>query len=45
MLKNHKLTYLNQQIHLAACELVLEFYVNAYRSPDDESTFVTDLES
>lgn len=31
ILKKHKLTYLNSQIHPVAKELVLEFYVNAYR--------------
>lgn len=30
MLKKHKLTYLNNQIHLVAKDLILEFYINAY---------------
>ncbi|KAI5431987.1 hypothetical protein KIW84_035937 [Lathyrus oleraceus] len=43
MLKKHKLTHLNAQIQPVARDLVLEFYANAYRAPDDEATDSTQL--
>lgn len=33
IMTKHKLTYLNSHIQPVAKELVLEFYVNAYRPP------------
>lgn len=37
VLKCHKLTYLNNQIQPMAKEMVLEFYLNAYRPPSKDT--------
>ncbi|KAI5415126.1 hypothetical protein KIW84_040545 [Lathyrus oleraceus] len=41
VLKKNKLTYLSSQIKLVAKELVLEFYVNAYRPPTKDDAAVS----
>lgn len=41
MLKKQKRTHLNIQIQSVARDLVLEFYANAFRAPDDEATDAT----
>ncbi|KAI5444568.1 hypothetical protein KIW84_012999 [Lathyrus oleraceus] len=45
VLKKHKLTHLNAQIQQVERDLMLEFYTNAYKAPDDEATGSTQLVS